>query len=407
MALHSTKNTGCYILRWMKYFSHLHSAAAIIQLYNGKQPFQLFIKSFFKEHPKYGSRDRKSITHLCYCFFRLGELLNDKPAEDRIIAGLFLCSAESNEVLQQLKPVWNDLAASSIQEKCIALQIPYSACILFPFLNHLSNGTDKEAFNLSHLQQPAVFVRVRPYHTKSVLAKMEQAGIAYRLLADNCVAVAANTKLDGVIDINKEAVIQDYSSQRISEFLQLTITNTQLPTKTWDCCAASGGKSILAKDIFNNIDLVVSDIRASMLINLKKRFAEAGIKNYKVFAADLSRLPTAVPLAPFDLIIADVPCSGSGTWGRTPEEMRFFDEKEIATYSALQRSIVSNIIPFLKTGGWLLYITCSVFEEENEAIAGFIKEHFSLDLVKMEVLKGYTNKADTMFAALYQMKKTG
>ncbi len=388
----------------MKYFSHLHSAASIIQLYNGKQPFHLYSKSFFKERPKYGSRDRKNITHLCYCFFRLGSLLNDKPVEERIIAGLFLCSSESNEVLQQLQPEWNDLAASSIKEKCSVLQVPYSACILFPFLNHLSNGIDKESFNLSHLQQPDVFLRIRPGYKKHLLENIEQAKIAFSLITDSCIAVAAHTKLDGVIDINKEAVIQDYSSQRISEFLQLTIDNTQLPIKIWDCCAASGGKSILAKDVLNNIDLVVSDIRESTLINLKKRFAEAGIKNYKAITADLSRQQTDIPQAPFDLIIADVPCSGSGTWGRTPEEIHFFDEKEIATYSSLQKSIVSNIIPFLKKGGYLLYITCSVFKEENEAIAGFIQERFSMNMVKMEVLKGYTKKADTMFAALFQMK---
>lgn len=388
----------------MKYFSHLNSAAAIIQLYNGKQPFQLFIKAFFKQHPKFGSKDRKNITHLCYCCFRTGLLLKDKQPEERIRAGLFLCSAGSNEVLQQLNPGWNDLAGASIKEKCLVLNISYPSFHLFPFLNHLSSEIDPEAFNLSHLRQPDVFIRIRPGHKKNVLKKIEQAGMEYALLTDTCIAVAANAKMEDVIEINKEAVIQDYSSQRIGGLLQLIINNIQLPVKSWDCCAASGGKSILAKDVFNTIEPVVSDIRESILINLKKRFAEAGIKNYKAFATNLTRPPKAVPGSPFDLIIADVPCSGSGTWGRTPEEMIFFDEKEIAVYSSLQRTIVSNIIPFLKKGGYLLYITCSVFKEENEGAVDFIKANFSLELVKMEMLKGYTKKADTLFAALFRLK---
>jgi 16S rRNA (cytosine967-C5)-methyltransferase len=54
----------------------------------------------------------------------------------------------------------------------------------------------------------------------------------------------------------------------------------------------------------------------------------------------------------------------------------------------------------LEPGGYLLYITCSVFRKENEAIVDFIKEKFHLQLVKMELLKGYDKKADTLFAAL-------
>jgi len=51
----------------------------------------------------------------------------------------------------------------------------------------------------------------------------------------------------------------------------------------WDCCAASGGKSILAKDVFGNITLTVSDIRKSILHNLRKRFSEAGIEKLSFF----------------------------------------------------------------------------------------------------------------------------
>ena len=54
----------------------------------------------------------------------------------------------------------------------------------------------------------------------------------------------------------------------------------------------------------------------------------------------------------------------------------------------------------LNNNGYFLYITCSVFKKENEAIVDFIKQQFHLELIKMELLKGYDKKADTMFAAL-------
>ena len=56
----------------------------------------------------------------------------------------------------------------------------------------------------------------------------------------------------------------------------------------------------------------------------------------------------------------------------------------------------------LKPGGWLLYITCSVFRKENEDAITFIKDKFEIKLIKMELLKGYEIEADTMFAALFK-----
>jgi len=78
----------------------------------------------------------------------------------------------------------------------------------------------------------------------------------------------------------------------------------------------------------------------------------------------------------------------------------YFNERKIEEYAALQKKIISNIVPNLKPGGILLYITCSVFKKENEAMVTWLKEKFHLQLMKMELLRGYEIKADTMFAAL-------
>jgi len=190
------------------------------------------------------------------------------------------------------------------------------------------------------------------------------------------------------------------SSQRVGEFFKdPKVLKDRL--SVWDCCAASGGKSIMAKDILGDMDLTVSDVRESILINLKKRFSEAGITKYKSFVADLTHSSQPI-VHSFDLIIADVPCSGSGTWSRTPEQLYYFDQKAIEEYSNLQKKIVANVIAQMKPGGYLLYITCSVFKKENEEVVAFIKQNFHLEVTQMEVLKGYDKKADTMFAALLQ-----
>jgi 16S rRNA (cytosine967-C5)-methyltransferase len=134
---------------------------------------------------------------------------------------------------------------------------------------------------------------------------------------------------------------------------------------------------------------------------LAKRFELAGIKNYHSVVTDLSVSSAPMELqSQYDLLIADVPCSGSGTWSRTPEQLSFFNKSEIDRYAFLQKKIIENTVMNLKPGGSYVYITCSVFAKENEQNVAFMQEKFSLNLLKMEYLKGYEMQADTLFAAL-------
>lgn len=390
------------ILQIMKQWSHVNSAVSIINDYTGDEPFPSFIKKYFAKYKKFGSKDRKQISHLCYCYFRLGKAMTGRPAEERILIGLFLCSSQSDEVLQALRPEWNEKIQMPVEEKCSMLNIQCSTFNLFSFADELSEGIEREQFSLSHLEQPDLFLRLRPGKEIIATQKLTKAGIPFNQTTNTCIALPNSSRIDDIIDLNKEAVVQDYSSQRVSEFLSVPVANR--PLSVWDCCAASGGKSIMVYDFIPGIELTVSDVRESILVNLKKRFAKAGIHRYKYFTTDLSKEGSkALPLASgegFNLIICDAPCSGSGTWGRTPEQLSYFEESRIDDYASLQKKIVSNTIPHVKPGGYFLYITCSVFKKENEDVVESIKMEFDLELMKMEVIKGYDRKADTMFAAL-------
>jgi 16S rRNA (cytosine967-C5)-methyltransferase len=393
-----------------RFHSYLNSAVAILQQYKGEEPFASFIKKYLAQYKKFGSKDRKQISHLCYCYFRApkaspppkgGILEESLLTKEKILTGLFLCSTEESDILELLKPEWNEKVNAPLIEKLSICN--YSSADIFSFTAELSDGIDKESFSRSHLVQPDLFIRIRPGHEKAVKEKLQKTGMHFNEVSSSCISLLNNSKLDDILALNKEAVIQDYSSQRIEEFLKL-IHNKAL--KVWDCCAASGGKSILAMDVLGNIDLTVSDVRESILVNLKKRFKEADIYQYKMFAADLTTYNLKLTTHNYELIIADVPCSGSGTWGRTPEQLMYFDEKKIDEYAALQKRIVSNVIPHLQPGGYFLYITCSVFKKENEEAVSFITENFGLELIKMDILKGYDKKADTMFAAMFVNPKS-
>ena len=102
------------------------------------------------------------------------------------------------------------------------------------------------------------------------------------------------------------------------------------------------------------------------------------------------------------MIICDAPCTGSGTWSRTPEQLSFFNLNDLEKYSGIQKRIAGNVVPHLKKDGIFVYITCSVFKEENEAVAGFIRDTLHLNLLHQEILKGFDWRADNMFVAVFK-----
>ena len=385
----------------MRFQSYLNSAVTILRSYNGSVPFHLYVKKYFASNKKFGSRDRKQITSLCYNYFRLGNAVKNISTEERIVLATFLCENRSSEFLKAIKPEWNDVIEKSLEQKLAICNIQLAIEKLFSFKSELSEGIDAEKFNASFLIQPDLFLRVRPGKNKRVAGKLAGAGLQYKLINENCIALPNSSKINEVLELDKEAVVQDLNSQRVGELIQLSIANCQLPISIWDCCAASGGKSIMAYDINPEIELTVSDKRESILENLKKRFAAAGIKKYHSFIADLSTDDWQKETKKFDLIICDAPCTGSGTWARTPEQLYYFKKESIKKYADLQKKILENVVPHIKADGQLLYITCSVFKKENEHVVAFIKEKFKLKLKGMKILEGYERKSDTMFAALF------
>ncbi|MBX2924657.1 MAG: Fmu (Sun) domain-containing protein [Chitinophagaceae bacterium] len=397
-----------------RYHSWLNTANDIIRQYKGGQPLAAYLRTFFSSNKKYGSNDRRQISHLCYCYYRLGKLAENNPLSVRelIITGLFLCTTTENDhLLKVLKPEWASFLNQDTEAKLRSvnrffgnLPVNFTTGQVFPWANLLSGEMNHESFCNSFFVQPDVFIRIRRGFEKQVRHKLQKAGIDFRDTGNNdCLAFNNLTKIEEVIALNKEAVVQDYNSQQV-----LSVSQHIFPSKmnVWDSCAASGGKSILAADLFGKISLTVSDIRPSILNNLQKRLAAAGVSIQQILQLDLTQNTglSSLALSPFDLVICDAPCSGSGTWSRTPESLHFFKQEQIGYYQGLQQQIVMNAASQVKSGGYFFYITCSVFKMENEMIVDHIVKDDTLNLVEMKLLKGYHHKSDTMFTALFRKK---
>ncbi len=382
----------------------LRYAVRILDMYSGDIPLQGWLKNFFRENPQMGSRDRRQVTEMVYCYYRMGHSLKNISKRERIISGLFLTNHKKEPLLEFLQPEWCELVERPVEDKLEIVQMKFpdfDLLEIFPWKNLLSAGIDHRAYCLSFLEKPRLFIRVRPGKEKYVIDKLVENKIEFRdadpgaTLPFRGYSFANTTKLDGVFRLNFDAVIQDLSSQRTVLFLK---KGGNKISEAWDCCSGSGGKSILLSDINPGCQLTVSDIRESILNNLKKRFIEAGMSSPRFFKADLTD-QNDLPKQMFPFILADLPCTGSGTWSRTPEAMYFFDPQTISNFRQRQEKILSNINSRLKPGGTLVYITCSVFAAENEGVVSYVTEPGKLRVEQEQMISGYTESADSMFVS--------
>jgi 16S rRNA (cytosine967-C5)-methyltransferase len=383
----------------MRSHSYLNTAKDILNVYDGNIPLTAWLKNFFKANKKYGNTDRKHISQLCFSFYRLGNSFQDISLEERLLTALFLCSTDQQFILQELKPEWSEKVSWPLEKKLADLAATSEIENIFPFNKHITPHINQLNYNRSFLILPSFFLRIRPGKNTTVDEKLQYSGFTYSKAEPDAVELPVGTKAEKILIPDSDIVVQDLNSQKVLELLQEKVESNDSFT-AWDCCAASGGKSILLHDLFLNARITVSDVRESILINLSKRFARAGISHYKKFVADISQQPPASSEL-YDIIICDAPCSGSGTWSRTPEQLRFFREEKISYYVSLQKKIVFNAAQRLKKKGFFLYITCSVFAEENEQIVSFITNELGFQLNGFRYYSGYDQKADTLFAALF------
>lgn len=393
-------------------FHRFRAVEQLIGAYSGEQPFHLYLSEHFKRNKQIGSKDRKALRNLCYAYLRLGKAKADWSFQLRFYIALFLVNETPDEMTDYLSletgyQYTAEDFSLPIQSKLNKLNIEETE--LFPWMEQLSNLPDKSAYVQSLLQQPLVWLRLSNNSFEKAKQLLEEHAVPY-VVADNnprCVGVPSATPLD---KLTTESLweIQDYSSQRVLDKVDLVNAH-----KVWDCCAASGGKSLLLKEQLNEADLYVSDVRENILLNLHQRFQRNTITRYHYACIDLMQesshqlftqkgtgKQTQLNPGYFDTIVADVPCTGSGTWARTPEQWALFDSAKIDAYAAKQRAILKQILPFLSSGGQLIYITCSVFAAENELQVAYMEKELGLKVEHNSVLQGSSLKADTMFVAV-------
>lgn len=142
-----------------------------------------------------------------------------------------------------------------------------------------------------------------------------------------------------------------------------------------DACAAPGGKSFSAAlQMKNRGSILACDIHEKKNARIRDGAAKLGITILEGEAHD-ARNPWPGRTDSFDLVIADVPCSGLGVIRKRPE-IRFKEESSLASLPAVQAAILNNLADYVRPGGTLMYSTCTILRAENEEVVeGFLANH--------------------------------
>ncbi|MXV13674.1 methyltransferase RsmF C-terminal domain-like protein [Hufsiella ginkgonis] len=177
--------------------------------------------------------------------------------------------------------------------------------------------------------------------------------------------------------------VQEASSMFLEQVLKQAV-NLNDDLRVLDLCAAPGGKSTHLSSLLSAESLLVSnEIIKSRVLTLADNMSKWGAVNTVVTNNDPEHFNRLGGY--FDVIVADAPCSGSGMFRKDPHAISEWSEQAIQLCSQRQKRILADIYPALKENGILIYSTCSYSREENEQIADWLCDNFSMETVKINV----------------------
>jgi 16S rRNA (cytosine967-C5)-methyltransferase len=236
-------------------------------------------------------------------------------------------------------------------------------------------GADADRVMETLKTRAGVFLRVNAARTDTMemIDVLEQDGVTAVPLPDikNALQVTDNERRVAQSDAYLTGLIelQDASSQHAMISLGLTAGQRVL-----DLCAGGGGKALAMAAL--GADVVAHDIDPRRMIDLAPRADRAGVVIETVLTDALGTL------APFDVVLVDAPCSGSGTWRRTPAAKWDLTPERLLELTQIQADVLVQAAPLVGVGGTLAYATCSVFDVENgDQIDGFTEANGNFEVI--------------------------
>lgn len=397
--------------------SQLRAVAELwIKIEENPRPADLLIANYFHQYrKKFGSRDRRFISETIYSIFRnkrlfhlwlkaMGVRHHSGPFTLAVFGaykeGLFPDSVAQALLRSQVRQGYthskivkacrlileNKLPEGTKGEPLELLAMEYSMPLwLLNRWQKFFSKNELKTFVRTISKRPPLMIRTNTLKTtrKTLFEKMEN--LEFSVVMSNLVRAGIlfeeRANLFNTDEFrNGLFEVQDFGSQFVSEMIHPKGNET-----IWDVCAGGGGKSLaLAAMMKNKGRVLATDIRPKKMQDLKKRAKRAGAFN--IFPADLSRISeSSIAKKGVDKVLIDAPCSGTGTLRRNPDAKWKLKNDDFDKFHDEQLKIIESSLSYLKQGGYLYYVTCSVDPRENEDVMKAAMERFALKKIDASI----------------------
>jgi 16S rRNA (cytosine967-C5)-methyltransferase len=383
----------------MKPGAQVQAAIEILMAFNeGPRPIERMLKDWGRKNRYAGSKDRRAIGEHVFGVMRGRGTLSHKMGSSEPRALMIAYLDDRYQEVKEWKS-WFDGAThgpvflSSEEETLLCAEpapAPRAATLNIPdwLLGDIDQtfGPNADGAMAAMNKRAGVDLRVNILKTtrEGALTALTEEGLdveatPHSPLGLRLVETSHHVSVEQTQTYKKGLVeVQDEGSQ-----LAAAIAGAKSGEQVVDLCAGAGGKTLaMAAAMGNHGQIFAFDTAGTKLKNLKPRLARAGARNVQVkkinpfiqapneIDLDLVSLEQAV-----DLVVLDVPCSGSGTWRRHPDARWRLTEEDLETYCRDQFSILKRGAALVKPGGRLVYITCSILARENgDQVERFVSE---------------------------------
>lgn len=361
------------------------------QIFVGRVYADKAVEQILKQNPRWGSRDRRFIAETTYEMVRWWRYISESfspsesgkgKIEDAIGTADYYKLFATWQILKGLDlPEWeefSDIDKNQIVKNAELVKLIRKYRESIPdWLDELGGrelgeavwGNELHALNT----EAQVVLRINTLKTSSqeLQNKLLAQGIGVEAL-DKTAPLFETIKRGALVLLKRQNLhqlneykeglfeIQDASSQLIAPFLQL-----KEGMKVIDACAGAGGKSLhIAAMMKNKGEIISMDIEERKLTELKRRADRAGVRIIKtqlINAASISKFKNSA-----DRLLLDVPCSGLGVIRRNPDAKWKLNLDFIDQIKKTQQEIICNYSQMLKSGGIMVYATCSILPSENQ-----------------------------------------
>lgn len=378
--------------------ARLAAAAGLLDRVLAGEPAERVLTTWARASRFAGSKDRAAVRDAVFDALRrrrsLAWIGGAETGRGLVIGALRAASADPATLMtgegHALAPPEPDEAPRDLADAPEAVRLDMPDWLV-PRLR-ASLGDDLGLACLALTARAPVFLRANLRRTDrdGALAALEADGIAAVPHPDVRTAIEAIGNAGRIITGQAYASglveMQDASSQ--AAVLRLPLRDGD---RVLDLCAGGGGKT-LAMGALARLDLVAHDASPARMLDLPARATRAGL------AVEIVEDPAA--RAPYDLVLIDAPCSGSGTWRRSPEAKWRLTPERLEALAAIQAGLLDRAAGLVRAGGHLAFATCSVLDEEGWGLVrAFLGRHSDFALAdRLRLLPG--PRGDGFFQAV-------